>query len=118
VDCAVALATHDCLHEERLVEASAELGEYALARLESMRERYPIIHEVHGLRLHLGIELLRDGKPASNEADNVLYHSLSQHLSYKVGGGCVLTLCPPMTISRSQPNAALDIVEAGIQARN
>ena len=115
VGCAAALATLDCLSEERLIEASAELGEYALARLETMRERYPIIHEVRGLGLHLGIELRRDGKPASDEADSVLYHSLSQGLSYKVGGGCVLTLCPPMTISRSQLDAALDIVETGIQ---
>jgi 4-aminobutyrate aminotransferase len=114
VGCAAALATLDCLAEEGLIEASAELGEYALARLESMRERYPVIHEVRGLGLHLGIELRRDGKPATDEADSVLYHSLSRGLSYKVGGGCVLTLCPPMTISREQLDQALDIVEAGI----
>ncbi len=112
--CAAALATLDCLAEEGLIEASAELGEYALARLESMRERYPIIHEVRGLGLHLGIELRRDGEPANDEADTVLYHSLSQGLSYKVGGGCVLTLCPPMTITREELDRALDIVEAGI----
>ena len=115
VGCAAALATLDCLSEEGLIEASAELGEYALARLETMRKRYPIIHQVRGLGLHLGIELRRDGKPASDDADSVLYHSLSRGLSYKVGGGCVLTLCPPMTISRAQLDAALDIVEAGIQ---
>jgi 4-aminobutyrate aminotransferase len=114
VGCAAALATLDCLAEEGLIEASAELGEYALERLESMRERYPLIHEVRGLGLHLGIELRRDGEPASDEADTVLYHSLSQGLSYKVGGGCVLTLCPPMTISREELDQALDIVEAGI----
>ena len=73
---------------------------HALARLETMQRQYPIIHEVRGLGLHLGIELRRDGKPANEEADTVLYHSLSQGLSYKVGGGCVLTLCPPMTIER------------------
>ena len=116
VGCAAALATLDCLAEERLIEASAELGEYALTRLEAMRERHPIIHEVRGLGLHLGIELRRDGKPASDEADTVLYHSLSRGLSYKVGGGCVLTLCPPMTISREELDAALDIVAAGIQS--
>jgi 4-aminobutyrate aminotransferase len=115
VGCAAALATLDCLAEERLIEASAELGKYALTRLETMREHYPIIHEVRGLGLHLGIELRRDGKPASDEADSVLYHSLSRGLSYKVGGGCVLTLCPPMTISREELDRALDIVEAGIQ---
>ena len=116
VGCAAALATLDCLVEENLIEASAELGAHALERLEAMRERFPIIHEVRGLGLHLGVELRRDGEPASDEADTVLYHSLSQGLSYKVGGGCVLTLCPPMTITRAQLDEALDIVEAGIAA--
>jgi 4-aminobutyrate aminotransferase len=114
VGCAAALATLDCLAQEGLLEASAELGEYALKRLEAMRGRYPVIHEVRGLGLHLGIELRRDGEPANDEADAVLYHSLSRGLSYKVGGGCVLTLCPPLTISREQLDQALDIVEAGI----
>ena len=116
VGCAAALATLDCLVEENLIEASAELGRHALQRLEAMQARHPIIHEVRGLGLHLGIELRRDGEPASDEADTVLYHSLSQGLSYKVGGGCVLTLCPPMTISRAELDRALDIVEAGIDS--
>ena len=81
-----------------------------------MQARHPIIHEVRGLGLHLGIELRRDGEPASDVADTVLYQSLSQGLSYKVGGGCVLTLCPPMTISRAELDRALDIVEAGIDS--
>jgi 4-aminobutyrate aminotransferase len=79
-----------------------------------MQCQYPIIHEVRGLGLHLGIELRRDGKPANVEADTALYHSLSRGLSYKVGGGCVLTLCPPMTITREELDQALDIVEEGI----
>ncbi len=114
VGCAAALATLDCLVEEELLEASAELGEHALERLMAMQRQYPLIHEVRGLGLHLGIELRRDGKPANDEADQVLYHSLEQGLSYKLGGGCVLTLCPPLTISREQLDQALDIVEAGI----
>jgi 4-aminobutyrate aminotransferase len=116
VGCAAALATLDCLVEDRLIENSIELGEHAMGRLEAMQREYPIIHEVRGLGLHLGIELRRDGKPASEEADTVLYHSLSQGLSYKVGGGCVLTLCPPMTIDREELDLALDIVEQGIKS--
>lgn len=116
VGCAAALATLDCVIEDGLIDNSIELGVHALARLEAMQRQYPIIHEVRGLGLHLGIELRRDGKPANDEADTVLYHSLSQGLSYKVGGGCVLTLCPPMTITREELDQALDIVEAGFQS--
>ena len=35
--------------------------------------------------------------------------------SYKVGGGCILTLCPPMTITEGELNEAFDIIEAGIK---
>ncbi len=114
VGCAAALATLDCLLEDRLIENAVELGDYALERLQAMQDRLPIIHEVRGLGLQLGIELRRNGEPASDEADTVLYHSLERGLSYKVGGGCVLTLCPPMTISKSELDQALNIVEEGI----
>ena len=116
VGCAAALATLDCLVEDGLIENSIALGEHALDRLREMQSRLPIIHEVRGMGLHLGIELRRNGEPACDEADTVLYDSLSRGLSYKVGGGCVLTLCPPMTIDKSELDRALDIVEAGIAA--
>ena len=79
-----------------------------------MQSRLPLIHEVRGLGLYMGIELRCDGKPACDEADRVLYHSLSRGLSYKVGGGCVLTLCPPMMITSDELDKALDIIEEGI----
>jgi 4-aminobutyrate aminotransferase len=118
VGCAAALATLDCVIEDGLMQNSIALGAHALERLEAMQRQYPLIHEVRGLGLHLGIELRRDGQPASAEADTVLYHSLANGLSYKVGGGCVLTLCPPMTIQGEELDQALDIVEAGIAALN
>ena len=118
VGCAAALATLDCLIEEHLIESAVELGAHALSRLQGMKKRYPLIHEVRALGLHIGVELRRNGRPACDEADAMLYHSLSRGLSYKVGGGCVLTLCPPMTISRDQLDHALDIVEAGFESIN
>lgn len=116
VGCAAALATLDCIEQEGLIKNSIELGRHALERLMEMRSHLPLIHDVRGLGLHLGIDLRRDGKPAIDDADAVLYHSLSRGLSYKVGGGCVLTLSPPMTITRDQLDHALDIVEQGIRS--
>ena len=68
-----------------------------------------------GLGLFFGMELTKNGKPAQKEAEEILYHSLSNGLSYKVGGGCILTLCPPMTITEEQLNEAFDVIEAGIK---
>ncbi len=114
VGCAAALATLDCILEDGLIENSIELGRHALQRLSEMQSRLPLISDVRGMGLHLGIELRRDGEPAVDEADAVLYHSLSHNLSYKIGAGNVLTLCPPMTINRGELDRALGIVELGI----
>ncbi len=114
VGCAAALAVIDCLYDDGLIQNATTLGQYAMQKLAEMQSRLPLIHQVRGLGLHLGIELRRDGKPASDEADAVLYHSLSHGLSYKVGGGCVLTLCPPMTITQDELDTALDVIEQGI----
>ena len=118
VGCAAALATLDCLFEDGLMDAATQLGEHALGRLCAMQQRYPLIHQVRALGLHIGVELRRDGLPAGDAADAMLYHSLSHGLSYKVGGGCVLTLCPPLTITREQLDRALDIVEDGLASVN
>ncbi len=114
VGCAAALATLEVIEEEGLLEKSRYLGKYALDRMEEMKQRHELIYDVRGLGLHLGIELRKNGKPASDEADRIMYHSLEHGLSYKLGAGCVITLCPPLTISREQLDSALDIVEQGI----
>ena len=114
VGCAAALATIDSIYDEGLIESAETLGAYALERLEEMQSRMPLIYDVRGLGLQLGIELRRGEETANDEADAVLYHSLARGLSYKIGGGNVITLCPPMTIKIEELDHALDIIEAGI----
>jgi 4-aminobutyrate aminotransferase len=45
----------------------------------------------------------------------MMYHSLSNGLSYKIGGGCIITLCPPLNISEKELISALEIINAGLQ---
>jgi len=45
----------------------------------------------------------------------VMYRCLSRGLSFKIGGGNVLTLCPPLTIKRDELDAALDIVAEALE---
>ncbi len=115
VGCAAALATLEVIADEGLEQRAATLGGHALGRLREL-ERHPLVHEARGLGLHLGIELRRDGRADRDAAEQVLYHSLERGVSYKVGGGNVLTLCPPLTIAEEQLDRALDIVAEGIRA--
>lgn len=111
VGCAAALATLEVIERERLLERSQQLGAHALKRLRAMKERNPSIADVRGVGLLLGIELTR-----ADDAERVMYECLSRGLSFKVGQGNVLTLSPPLVISESDLDRALDIVDAALAA--
>ncbi len=112
VACAAALATIEVIEEEGLLEHSRLKGIYALERLLAMRERYPLIGDVRGLGLMLGVDLVRpDGSRAVDEAERVMYLALSKGLSFKLTMGNIVLLVPPLTISYEELDRALDILE-------
>jgi 4-aminobutyrate aminotransferase len=112
-----ALTTIQIIEDEGLVENAAQVGAAALARLEEMKLRHPLIGDVRGRGLVLGIELVRDREtkqPADEAAEAVLYRALSRQLSFKTTMGNVLTLTPPLTITSAEMECALGIIEACI----
>ncbi|WP_283810393.1 aminotransferase class III-fold pyridoxal phosphate-dependent enzyme [Bradyrhizobium guangdongense] len=101
--------------EEQLLTAARVLGAHALDRLQSMAQRYPLISEVRGAGLYLGVEIgRRDARDANARAERLLYRCLEAGLSFKLGGGNVVTLCPPLTITRDELDQALDILEGSM----
>lgn len=115
VACAAALATIGVIEEEGLLENARQLGEYALSKMRAMMEKHPIIGDVRGLGLQMGIELVKNRETmekASDEAEAVMYGALSRGLSFKLTMGNILTLTPPLTITREQMDKALGIIEA------
>ena len=67
----------------------------------------------------VGVELVEapaTRTPARELAERVFYACLEQGLSFKISQGNVLTLSPPLVISKSDLDHALDIVEAAVLA--
>ena len=116
VGCAAALATLEVIENERLLERSRTLGIRALERMREMKRRHPLVADVRGIGLLLGIELASGGVPARREAEQVMYHCLANGLSFKVGQGNVLTLSPPLVISEDDLDRAFAIVDDAIAA--
>jgi 4-aminobutyrate aminotransferase len=114
VGCAAALATLEVIEREGLCERAHTLGATALARLQALATRHPIVADVRGIGLLLAVELARDGVPARREAEQVMYECLARGLSFKVGQGNVLTLVPPLVITPTDLDAALDILDAAL----
>ena len=111
--CAAALATINFIEENNLLERTATLGRYALERLRTMMAQQPLIGDVRGLGLLLGVELVRDKgtkERAFAEAEQVMYRALRQGLNFKVTMGNVISLTPPLTISQEELDIGLDIL--------
>jgi ornithine--oxo-acid transaminase len=96
--CAVARAALSVLHEERLVERSAELGAYFLERLRQIHN--PEIVDVRGRGLWIGIELRGPARPVCE----ALMH---EGLLCKETHDRVLRIAPPLVITREEVDWAV-----------
>ena len=117
VICRAALTTIEIIEDEGLVENAERVGAHALARLGEMKRRHPMIGDVRGKGLLLGIDLVehRETKaPALDSAEAVLYRALDAGLNFKLSMGHVITLTPPLTVTLGEMDAALDILDNAI----
>ncbi|MEZ5878758.1 MAG: aspartate aminotransferase family protein [Tepidamorphaceae bacterium] len=114
-----ALTTIAIIREEGLAERAAELGEMSMSRLRNFAADSPIVGDVRGRGLMFGVEIVKDKQtrePGNDLAEQIYYRCLDAGLSFKISQGCVLTLSPPLVISRQDLDNALDIVEDAITA--
>jgi 4-aminobutyrate aminotransferase len=111
VGCAAGLATLEVIHDEKLVQHAARLGDYALSKMQEMKSRHGLIGDVRGKGLLLGITLVRDGKPAADEAERVMYGALKRGLNFKVTMGNILTLTPALTLTQQELDHALTLLD-------
>jgi len=96
------------------VDHARDLGQYSLKRMGEMMDRHPLIGDVRGLGLFLGIELVKDRttrERATDEAEAVMYSALSKGLSFKLTMGNIITLTPALTIKKEEMDKALTIID-------
>jgi 4-aminobutyrate aminotransferase len=119
VCCAASLANIDVMQEERLPEEAARKGERVMARLREMAERFPLIGDVRGLGLMIGVELVRDRatkEPANTEAAAIRRLAREAGVLIGVGGqgGNVVRIQPPLVITDAQLDHALGVLETAL----
>lgn len=108
------LTTLAIISEEGLVERAADLGRQSLVLARALADNHPLIGDVRGLGLQLGIELVKHRttkEPASEAAEKVFYSALDRGLSLKISNGCILALSPPLIISTAELEQAFAIID-------
>lgn len=98
VACAVSMAALDVIIDEKLSEKSAKLGEYLLSELKKINN--PIIQEVRGRGLFIGMELTKPARPYCEKLKEL-------GLLCKETHDTVIRFAPPLVISKEEIDQAL-----------
>ncbi|PRO41782.1 ornithine--oxo-acid transaminase [Bacillus sp. LLTC93] len=105
--CAVSLAALNVLIDEKLAERSMELGEYLKDKLSRIQS--PIIQEVRGRGLFIGMELTEAARPYCEKLKQAGLLCKETHET-------VIRFAPPLTISKEDLDWAIGHIEALFQA--
>jgi 4-aminobutyrate aminotransferase len=114
---AAALAALDFMDENNVLHHVRQISSVIHGRLHAMMNRFEVIGQVRGMGLLWGVELVksRETKERHPEfAEKVLYRCLEKGLSFKLSGGNVLSLYPPLIITAEELNNAMDILEEAV----
>jgi acetylornithine/succinyldiaminopimelate/putrescine aminotransferase len=79
------------------------MGDYLFAKLNTLKEKYPVIKEVRGIGLMAGVDLRVPGKP-------VVDCCLEQGLLINCTHDTVLRIMPALTVTKSQIDKAMAII--------
>lgn len=102
--CATAgLATISYLEEHKVVQNAATMGDYLMDQLLALKEIYPLIGNVAGKGLHIGIDLVKDRttkERACKEAEAMMYSCMKEGVAFKLIEGNIITIRPALTITK------------------
>jgi 4-aminobutyrate aminotransferase len=116
VSCAAALATIRLL-EETLVDNARRVGERLKAGLTALGDKHPLIGDVRGRGLMIGVELVRDRRTkerAVSERSAVVEAAFRRGLLVLGAGKNTVRFCPPLVLTESEADTAVDIFDRAL----
>ncbi len=115
---AAAHAVLDVLAGENLIERATSAGHRFMERLRSAATRFPILGDIRGKGLMIGLEIVHpQGKaPAANIAKSLQSRIIKRGALISTTGvnGNVLRITPPLVITDAQIDRACDAIDASL----
>jgi 4-aminobutyrate aminotransferase len=118
VACAAALQVIDIMREERLMENATRQGAYLTKRLKEMQQKYPLIGDVRGKGLMIGVEFVKDPEtkePAIKELQEVMNKCFKRGLAIITCGKSSMRFAPPLIITHEIIDEGLEIFEGAVK---
>lgn len=118
VAAAAAATTIDVIRDEKLVDNAAAMGQRLLAGLRDLQEEYPVVGDVRGRGLMVGVEFTVNGQPAPDVTNKVQKECLKRNLLLLTCGtfGNVVRWIPPLVVSADQIDAGLGVFNEALAA--
>ncbi|HEU4798562.1 MAG TPA: acetylornithine transaminase [bacterium] len=107
--CAAALAVVETLEDEGLPARAAEVGAYFVDQLHALAGRHPVMTEVRGLGLLVGVDL-------STEAAGVVTACRERGLLINAVQPKTLRFAPPLIVTKAEVDQAVTILDAALAA--
>ncbi|MEN3005355.1 acetylornithine transaminase [Dehalobacterium formicoaceticum] len=104
---AAGVATLTVMLEEDLAQNAQMAGEYFICKLEALKKKYPFIKEIRGKGLMIGVE-------CEKEVAGIINDCLAKGLLILSAGPKVLRFLPPLNITFSQIDQAMEILESAL----
>ncbi|XP_024144258.1 ethanolamine-phosphate phospho-lyase isoform X2 [Oryzias melastigma] len=113
VSCAIGLAVLDVIEKENLQDKALQVGQYLCDLLEKLKDKHPLIGDIRGRGLFIGVELVRDRvmlTPATAEAQEVIYKLKEQFVLLSADGPHrnVLKFKPPLCFSTEDADLVVE----------
>jgi 4-aminobutyrate aminotransferase len=116
VSCAAALATIALL-KDQLVANAATVGAHLMAGLKDLAGKHPLIGDVRGRGLMIGVELVRDRQTkerAIDERNAVVTAAFNRGLLILGAGKNAVRFSPPLVLTRAEADTAIRIFDEAL----
>ena len=119
VACRAALEVINIIEEEHLLDRALKIGERLKERFLRMKDKYPIVGDVHGIGAMMAIELVKDQKtkePAPQETARIVQECLKNGVFVPTAGinKNLLRMLVSLEITDEQLDEGLDVLEKAV----
>ncbi|GFO53159.1 acetylornithine aminotransferase [Geomonas sp. Red276] len=100
---AAGIATVNTILSEGILNRCEEIGEYLMGELEALKDRFPVIADVRGIGLMIGVELNAPG-------GDIVKKALERGLLLNCAQEKVLRFVPPLIVGKKEVDEMLSIL--------
>jgi len=117
LSCAAALKTIELIQNGMMKNAALQ-GKYIMKHLRQMQKRHPLMGDVRGMGLMIGVEFVKDAKKtkAKEESTQLVLEAFKRGLLLLPCGENSVRLSPALNVTKDQCDVMLDIWEESLAA--